>query len=258
MVAELRRAGFGPDWRRVVTEAEYVDLLGLPSFSAGRALEILRERELRVPFIVVSGTIGEEAAVALMKQGAIDCLLKDRLARLGPAVSQTLEQRRLRAAEHKAQAEVLYQSEKLGAMGQLLAGLAHELFNLLSVGRQDAAWHGATEDRRLTIATGHQGQRITLEVTDLRAVLHDETARPRDRARARALPEHRGAAPRRDLGEERSRPEGDVPSRDPGGCAVGGGREHDETGGVAFSAAVQDSRRGRRAGRGGFAHGDAD
>ncbi len=144
MVAELRRAGFGPDWRRVVTEAEYVDLLGpgldviladyrLPSFSAGRALEILRERELRVPFIVVSGTIGEEAAVALMKQGASDCLLKDRLARLGPAVSQALEQRRLRAAEHKAQAEVLYQSEKLGAMGQLLAGLAHELFNLLSV-----------------------------------------------------------------------------------------------------------------------------
>src|SRR6266478_7799424 len=68
-----------------------------------------------------------------MKQGASDCLLKDRLARLGPAVSQALEQRRLRAAEHKAQAEVLYQSEKLGAMGQLLAGLAHELFNLLSV-----------------------------------------------------------------------------------------------------------------------------
>src|SRR6476661_4503846 len=73
MVRELKRNGFEPDWHRVDVEADYRMRLeespeiiladySLPQFSAVRALELFLERRLEIPFIVVSGTIGEEAA----------------------------------------------------------------------------------------------------------------------------------------------------------------------------------------------------
>ena len=107
IVRELRKAGFDPDWRRVETEPDFVAALSpdldiilsdfeMPQFSGIRALEVLREHALEVPFILISGTIGEEIAVAAMKSGATDYLLKDRLARLGPAIGHALEQGRLR------------------------------------------------------------------------------------------------------------------------------------------------------------------
>ena len=105
---ELRQAGFAPDWRRVETEADYLaaldpalDLIladyALPQFDALRALELLRARGLNIPFIVVSGTIGEDIAVVAIQRGAADYLLKDRLARLGTAVENALHQRRMQA-----------------------------------------------------------------------------------------------------------------------------------------------------------------
>jgi PAS domain S-box-containing protein len=103
----LRRAGFEPHGARVETEPEYLAHLqagldvifadyALPQFDALRALHLLQERDLDIPFIIVSGTISEEVAVESMKQGAADYLLKDRLGRLGQAVAQTLEKKRLR------------------------------------------------------------------------------------------------------------------------------------------------------------------
>ena len=107
IVSELRRAGFDPEWQRVETEADYLNGLrpdldvvisdfALPAFNGLRALDLLRKRDTDIPFIIVSGVIGEETAVVAIKHGATDYLLKDRLARLGPAVSQAMEQRRLR------------------------------------------------------------------------------------------------------------------------------------------------------------------
>ncbi len=112
---ELRRSGFAPEWQLAETEAEYLaaldpalDLIladySLPQFDALRALELMRARGLDIPFIIVSGTIGEEVAVAAMRQGAADYLLKDRLARLGAAVERALEQRRLRIEMQRAEA----------------------------------------------------------------------------------------------------------------------------------------------------------
>jgi two-component system, NtrC family, sensor kinase len=75
----------------------------LPQFDALRALQLLQERGLAIPFIIVSGTIGEELAVSAMKQGAADYLLKDRLARLGQVVAQALEQKQLREAKQQAE-----------------------------------------------------------------------------------------------------------------------------------------------------------
>jgi len=111
---ELRRAGFAPDWKRVETEADYlahlngnIDLIlsdfQMPEFNGLRALELLKQSRLDVPFILISGTIGEDVAVTAMKQGAADYLLKDRLTRLGPAVVQALEQSRLRREHHRSE-----------------------------------------------------------------------------------------------------------------------------------------------------------
>ena len=66
----------------------------LPQFDALRALTLLRERGLDIPCLVVTGALGDEAAVECMRQGAADYLLKDRLARLGEAVKQALERKR--------------------------------------------------------------------------------------------------------------------------------------------------------------------
>ena len=122
MAAELRRAGFDPEWQRVDTESDYLAGLdevpdvvladySLPQFDMLRALRLLQERELDIPFIVVSGTIGEEEAAECVKRGAADYLLKDRMGRLGQAVTGALEQKRLRQERREA-ARALEESER--------------------------------------------------------------------------------------------------------------------------------------------------
>jgi len=122
MVNEMRRAGFEPLWEQVETREQYLRLLSpdldvilsdysLPTFSAPAALDLLREHDFDVPFIVVSGAISEEIAVECMKRGAADYLLKDRLARLGPAVQHALEQTQLRA-EKRGAYRALRESER--------------------------------------------------------------------------------------------------------------------------------------------------
>ena len=121
-VRELGRGGFVPEWTRVDTEAEYLANLEagfevilsdytMPEFDGMRALELLKERRLEIPFIIVSATIGEETAVTAMKKGAADYLLKDRLARLGQAVAHALEEGRAHRERKRAQ-EALRESEE--------------------------------------------------------------------------------------------------------------------------------------------------
>jgi PAS domain S-box-containing protein len=104
MLHELRRAGFDPDWQRVDVEPDYLraletspDLIlsdwSLPQFSGRRALQIMQERKINIPFIIVSGSMGEDIAVGAMREGATDYLLKDRLARLGEAARRALKEK---------------------------------------------------------------------------------------------------------------------------------------------------------------------
>ncbi len=119
----LRRAGFDPVADRVETEEDYRNHLRpapdiilsdftMPEFDALRALEIAKESRLDIPFIIVSGTIGEERAVQIMQRGATDYVIKDRLGRLGQAVAQALEQKSLRDAKRSAD-QALSESQEL-------------------------------------------------------------------------------------------------------------------------------------------------
>ena len=99
LAAELRRNGLIFEWQRVDSRADYLaslesppDLIladyHLPQFTAVDALQELQQRGLDVPVIVVTGYVGEETVAECLKQGAADYLLKDRLNRLGQAVTE--------------------------------------------------------------------------------------------------------------------------------------------------------------------------
>jgi len=116
VVENLRGAGYVLEWARVDTEADFEAKLGpaidliladynLPQFDAIRALELVKQQELDIPFIVVSGTIGEEAAVEAMRSGAHDYLFKDNLTRLQPAVERELRASEVRRTARDIQGE---------------------------------------------------------------------------------------------------------------------------------------------------------
>src|SRR6202795_2090897 len=114
----LRDAGLSAIWERVDTEADFaaklhagLDLIiadyHLPQFGAPRALDMLKKLELDIPFVVVSGTVGEDAAVAVMRSGARDYVFKDNLSRLRPVVEREVRAAAERKAARVAQAEYL-------------------------------------------------------------------------------------------------------------------------------------------------------
>ncbi len=127
MVAELRRAGFTFDWQRADNAREFAAHLNpppdliladfhLPQFTALRALQMLKDRGLDIPFIIVSGSIGEDVAVSTLQEGAADYLLKDRLTRLGAAATRALEAKRLRDKRRQAEEELARERNLLRIM----------------------------------------------------------------------------------------------------------------------------------------------
>jgi len=101
---ELRAALEHKSWDLVISD--YV----MPGFGGLEALELFKQRGMDVPFIIVSGHIGEEVAVASLKAGANDYVMKDRLARLAPAIQRALQETRI-ARAHKLANEALRENE---------------------------------------------------------------------------------------------------------------------------------------------------
>ena len=98
----LRRELHGSEWDLVI--ADYT----MPGFSGTKALAIVREQNPDLPFIFVSGTIGEDTAVAAMKTGAHDYIMKGNLSRLAPAVERELREAAVRRERHLANQRVAY------------------------------------------------------------------------------------------------------------------------------------------------------
>ena len=114
LVVELVRAGFSPDWSRVDSAEQLIDALypapalilcdhNLPGLDAFGVLSTLRALSLSVPVIVISSDLDEETCVKSLRLGAVDYLLKDRLARLGPAVEHALATRVLMLEKNEAE-----------------------------------------------------------------------------------------------------------------------------------------------------------
>jgi signal transduction histidine kinase len=138
MVRELKQAGFDLVWDRVETEESLLECLdrpydlilsdnSMPSFDAMKALSCLQQRKLDIPLVIVSGSIGEEQAVALLHHGAADYIMKDRIERLGSAVGQVLEKKRLRDDNQAAHAALQARTEELIRSQERLRALASDL-----------------------------------------------------------------------------------------------------------------------------------
>lgn len=130
-VLALKQGGFDPVFQRVETAAELHKALtsaswdiilsdyALPGFSGPEALEIVQSSGLDLPFIMISGTIGEEVAVTSLKAGAHDFLVKGQLTRLVPAVNRELEE------VQRRQAARLLEKKFLITFEQAAVGIAH-------------------------------------------------------------------------------------------------------------------------------------
>ena len=115
IVRELRRGGYTVEFERVQTKADMLAALArrpwdvvlsdytMPQFSALGALEALKDSGLDLPFLVISGTVGEDTAIAALKAGAHDFLLKGKLARLIPAIERELREAEIRRSHREAE-----------------------------------------------------------------------------------------------------------------------------------------------------------
>lgn len=177
LMRELRKAGYEPLSQRVDTaeamsaalEEQAWDIVfsdwSMPQFDALGALAVLKDKGVDLPFIIVSGTIGEDVAVRAMRAGAHDFLLKNRLARLVPALERELREAKNRRERNKMHEQLLI-SDRMASVGILAAGVAHEINNPLA--SVIANLNLAVRD--LAEVSSHQGEAA---LRDLREELSD-------------------------------------------------------------------------------------
>ena len=141
---ELRSHGYTLQLKRVQKEAPFVAALkeqrwdviiadySLPQFGAMAALKLLQKSDLDIPFLIVSGAIGEETAVAAMKAGAHDYIMKDKLARLVPALEREMRDARVRQERKQAETDLRNSRDQLRALAAKLQSVREEERKLIT------------------------------------------------------------------------------------------------------------------------------
>lgn len=145
IIHNLKKAEYSISFKRIESASELTHALkenewdliiadySLPQFDAPTALKILHDSGLDIPFIVVSGRIGEETSVAMMKLGAHDYLMKDNLTRLVPVINRELSEARVRKERKIAEEKIkqyVNQLEQINAdKDKFFSILAHDLKN---------------------------------------------------------------------------------------------------------------------------------
>jgi len=123
IIRQLQRGGYDPKWERVETYETMESAMNrqqwdvilcdykMPHFSAHAAMKLIQDRKIDIPFIIVSGAIGEDTAVTAMKSGAHDYLMKDKLAKLVVAIEREIREAKMRQDKKKSD-EMLRISEE--------------------------------------------------------------------------------------------------------------------------------------------------
>ncbi len=139
IMRQLRLGGFDVKWERVQSAAEMTAALQsrhwnvvisdfhLPHITVHEALEILKSSALDVPFIVISGSIGEETAVEMMKAGSHDYLMKDRLMRLPEVVRREIREARVRADQRQTDETLRQRNEQVRGIAANIPGVVFQV-----------------------------------------------------------------------------------------------------------------------------------
>jgi signal transduction histidine kinase len=142
VLGELDGDGIEYEGRLVDDEQGYLDALAefkpdivlsdlsIPGFSGQRALELLRQHDEDLPFIFVSATLGEDAAIEALHNGATDYILKQNPQRLASAVRRALTEADARRASKRTELELI-RAQRFESLAMLAGGLSHDLRNLL-------------------------------------------------------------------------------------------------------------------------------
>jgi two-component system cell cycle sensor histidine kinase/response regulator CckA len=190
----LRRGGLDFELRRIETEEPFRSELQswkpdvvladykLPQFDGLTALRLARAQDPDLPLLIVSGTLGDEKAVELLKLGATDYVLKDRLGRLVPAIERALQDRQQREEQRYAEAQ-LERARRMDSLGRVAGTIAHEMNNVLmsiqtalSALRESPDRHQAERTADQIQAAVKRGQRVTEEVSRFATPIVPQTA----------------------------------------------------------------------------------
>lgn len=196
-LAHLQRGGLKVDALRIESEAAFLTALespwdivlsdfNLPGFSGLVALDLLKARGRDIPFILVSGEIGEDTAVEAMRNGASDYLLKNNLARLVPAVLHAVDAHDARTARVRADRELDKSKRRLSELAQHLqtsieherAAIAREIHDdvggSLTALKFDLAWIARhTTDTAVRLRVNSALETVTLAIESSQRIMHN-------------------------------------------------------------------------------------
>ena len=197
MLAQVRRGGLTVEVRRVDSEAEFLRALeqpwdvivsdyNLPGFSGLVALDLLMASGHDIPFVLVSGEIGEDTAVEAMRNGASDYLLKNNLARLVPALLHAMEANLTRRARERADLELGASKQRLRELAQHLqtsiemerAAIAREIHDdvggSLTALKFDLAWMARHSKSAELLARLNSAQEtVSLAIESSQRIMHN-------------------------------------------------------------------------------------